>query len=79
MNGIVVSGTEEVIKPDREIFDLLISRYQILPEQSTFIDDNYTNNEAAKNVGFNTIHFKSPEQLMRELHDLGVGAYWLYC
>jgi len=73
LDGIVVSGLEKVIKPNREIFDLLISRYQIVPASSVFIDDNLKNIEAAKKLGFNTVHFKNPEQLGQELQDLGIN------
>ena len=72
LDGIVVSGLEKVIKPNREIFDLLTSRYQFLPEQSVFIDDNFKNIEAAKKLGFNTVHFNTPEQLRDELMAMGV-------
>ena len=73
LDGMVVSGIERVIKPHREIFDLLVNRYQFLPEQSVFIDDNLKNIEAAKQLGFQTVHFKTPGQLTEELKAMGVS------
>lgn len=73
LDGIVVSGLEKMIKPNREIFDLLISRYHFLPQQSVFIDDNFKNIEAAKKLGFNTVHFKNPQELKDELMVMGIS------
>jgi 2-haloacid dehalogenase len=70
--GIVVSGVERCKKPDEKIFTILISRYQIRPEQTLFIDDNATNISAAKQLGFHTIHFQSPIQLKTELSLHGI-------
>ena len=72
LDGMVVSGTERVIKPGPEIYKLLIERYNIVPEESVFIDDNLKNVEAAKRLNFKTVHFKNPEQLREELITMGV-------
>ncbi|CAN5734264.1 HAD-IA family hydrolase [soil metagenome] len=73
LDGIVVSGLEKMIKPNREIFHLLIDRFNIIPGQSVFIDDNIKNIEAAKSIGFNAIHFKNPEELRDELLVMGIS------
>ena len=73
LDGMVVSGTERVIKPGPEIYKLLIERYDIVPEESVFIDDNLKNVQAAKRLNFKTVHFKNPEQLREELLGLGVS------
>jgi len=69
--GIVVSGEEKLIKPDKRIFQLLFDRYRIQPENSLFIDDNIKNVQAAHELGLKTIHFQSPEQLKKELLVIG--------
>lgn len=69
---IVVSGTEKVIKPNPEIWNILLNRYQIKAEESIFIDDNCKNIEAAKKLGFICIHIKNDTDLEKELRDLGV-------
>lgn len=61
--GIVVSGVEKCIKPDPQIYNILINRYSVQPNQALFIDDNAKNVEGAKNLGIEAIQFKSPEQL----------------
>ncbi len=70
--GIVVSGVEKLIKPDPTFYQVMIDRYQINPETSLFIDDNKDNIEAGAKLGFQVIHFQSPEQLKQELLSLGL-------
>jgi 2-haloacid dehalogenase len=65
--GIVVSGVEKCRKPLPEFFQILFDRYHINPSEAIFIDDNIRNIEGANILGLNTITFKSPEQLLREL------------
>lgn len=61
--GIVVSGEEKLIKPDPRIYELLINRYDVKPQQAIFIDDNPHNVEGAKKVGLHAIRYESPQQL----------------
>lgn len=69
--GIVVSGAEKTRKPFKQIYDILLTRYDIDPGQSLFIDDNQENVEAAVKIGMCGIHFQSPDQLKIELQKLG--------
>jgi 2-haloacid dehalogenase len=65
--GIVVSGEEKTRKPFDDIYNLTLKRFNIIPENAIFIDDNLRNIEAANNLGLNGIQFISPEQLHKEL------------
>lgn len=56
LDGIVVSGDEKTIKPDPQIYKALLERFGIEAQESLFIDDNQANIEAAKQLGFQTIH-----------------------
>jgi 2-haloacid dehalogenase len=71
-DGIVISGEEGVIKPDPRIFELLLRRYALVPEQTVFIDDNPDNATAAHALGLHGIHFRSAVTLRRELATLGL-------
>jgi 2-haloacid dehalogenase len=71
-DGIVVSGEERVIKPDPRIFRILFERYGVAPESAVFIDDVARNAAAASALGIHGIHFRSPEQLRRELAAVGL-------
>jgi 2-haloacid dehalogenase len=68
--GIVVSGTEKLIKPDKRIYQLLLDRYLIQAEESIFIDDNLNNIIAARELGFTALHFLNAEQLEADLEGI---------
>ena len=65
--GIVVSGVEKLKKPDPKIYQLLLERYQIAPQEALFIDDSARNIAGARAVGMQAIHFLSPTQLATDL------------
>lgn len=71
-SGIVVSGVEKVIKPHREIFEILLQRYAVDPSTAVFIDDNAGNVKGAQALGMHGVHYTSPKQLKQDLQALGV-------
>ncbi len=71
-DGIVVSGDEKMIKPGNEIYQLLLRRYQLVADESLFIDDNIDNIIAAKVLGFQTIHLSEQLNLKDELERLRI-------
>jgi 2-haloacid dehalogenase len=70
--GIVVSGHEKITKPDRRIFQLLLDRYKIDPDNAVFIDDVARNIAGAEAAGLRGIHFTTPRMLRAELIKLGM-------
>jgi len=71
-DGRVVSGEEKTRKPHKEIFDIILNRFSLLPEETIFIDDNLRNIKTAEEVGITSIHFTSPESLNLELIKLNI-------
>lgn len=71
-NGIVVSGEEKMIKPDKKLYHLLLDRYNLSAENTIFIDDNIKNIKAAEELGMIAIHFENSGQLEAKL--LSIGA-----
>ena len=71
--GVVVSGTEKMKKPDTNIYTLTLDRYKIIPENAVFIDDKLENVHAATQLGMHGIHFTSAAKLKRNLETLGVS------
>ena len=71
-DGIVVSGAERTRKPFPEFYQILLDRYNVEPEKALFIDDNYRNVLAARNMGITSIHFQSPSELRDELVKFGI-------
>lgn len=70
-DGIVVSGDERLLKPDRQIFELFYARFGVKPETAVFIDDSLRNVEGARAAGMHALHFTSAETLARDLRELG--------
>lgn len=71
--GVVVSGQEKTRKPFADIYQILLGRYGITPNDAVFIDDNLANVEAARQQGMKGIHFQNPTQLAAELAMMGVN------
>lgn len=71
-DGGILSYKERVIKPMPEIYQLLIDRYNLKPEECVFLDDTERNLTGASKFGIHTIHFKNQEQAIEELRKLGV-------
>lgn len=69
-HGRLVSGEEKIRKPFKEIYQLLMDRFGINPATAVYIDDNARNLVPAKELGFHTIHFQSPQQFKKALNDL---------
>lgn len=65
--GILVSGTEKLKKPDPKIYELILERYKIKGEHALFIDDNLRNIKASIACGIQGIHFTTPAQLDLDL------------
>lgn len=58
-DGLVFSGTEGIVKPNREIFELILSRYGLNKSCTLFIDDNIKNINSAKELGIKTMLFEN--------------------
>lgn len=71
-DDIIVSGEERIIKPDREIYDVLVQRTGLDPATTVFIDDSRANVLAAEELGFTGVEFRGADELREELVRLGV-------
>lgn len=74
MDGGILSYQEKIIKPMPEIYQLLIDRYGLTPEECVFLDDTKRNLDAAEKFGIHTILFQNQAQAIEELKKLGVEA-----
>lgn len=70
MDGEIISFREHLLKPEREIYQLLCDRYQLLPQNTVFIDDRLDNITAAAEFGLHTVHFCNYTQGRTELETL---------
>lgn len=71
----IISGDIGMVKPDDEIFELLIQRRRLQVTRTVFIDDNVDNISTARRLGFATIHFQEgTTDLEAELLRLGLPS-----
>jgi putative hydrolase of the HAD superfamily len=71
-NVLIFSCAEGTKKPERKIYELALEKLSSKPNQSVFIDDRPNCINGAKEVGLNTILFKSAEQVKSELSRLSI-------
>ncbi len=71
-DGQIISGEEKVIKPEKAIYESLLKRYQLIPEESLFIDDVLFFLKPAKKLGISTIWNRPHTDLRKELKKFNV-------
>ncbi len=71
-DGQVISYEVKHIKPEKEIYEAIIQKYGINPEEAVFLDDSAANIKGAERFGFHTILFTDYEKALGELRELGV-------
>ena len=69
---IVVSGDEQLAKPDPAIYALAQSRFGRDPATMLFIDDSLPNVESARSCGWHAHHFTGAAALRTKLTELGL-------
>ena len=74
VDGYVLSYKEHHIKPHQGIYKILINRYNLIPEESIFIDDKLENCEIAKTLGIDYINVKPNDydDLVNKLEERGI-------
>lgn len=74
VDGYVLSYLENKVKPNQGIYKTLINRYNLLPEESIFIDDRLDNCETAKLLGMDAINANPNDynDLITKLNEKGI-------
>lgn len=63
LDGGIVSYQVHALKPDREIYQILLSKYGLLAEDCLFFDDRADNVEGARALGIQAVQVTSREML----------------
>lgn len=66
-DGKVVSSKVKEIKPDKEIYEILINKYNLNRDETIFIDDTLANIEASEKIGIKGVHYTGQECLREML------------
>ena len=67
VDGGVISYEVQIVKPEPEIYKLLLEKYNLKAEECVFLDDRTDNIEAAEAFGIHGIVVKSYEQAVESL------------
>lgn len=70
IDGKLVSYMVKMAKPEREIYEALVDKFRLKPEECLFFDDRKENVEAAEAFGIQSVQVFSQEQLLKELDAL---------
>jgi len=72
-DGAIVSAEVGMLKPQPEIYHLLLNKYELIASETVFIDDMLYNVEGAKSVGMYAIQFEDISQCEKDLISLGLN------
>lgn len=69
-DAMVISGDEGIVKPQREIYDLLRSRIGLPAESLLFVDDVERNVAGARAAGWRALRFETNDQVEADFERL---------
>ncbi len=75
VDGAVFSYEVNYIKPEPEIYQILLERYQLTPQECVFLDDRRENIAGADRAGIHTILFEDYAKARDELNRLRGGKF----
>jgi putative hydrolase of the HAD superfamily len=70
-DGMIISSRIQMVKPELEIYQHLLDKFDLVIDKTIFIDDVYENLEAASKLGMRIIRFENTCQCEKELKALG--------
>lgn len=72
LDDMVISGHVGHVKPEPEIYHILLGKIGRPAQECLFIDDSLPNIRQANTIGFTTLHFQSSEKLKADLEHMGI-------
>ena len=71
-DGAVISSQEKLVKPEEKIYQVLLDRYSLIPQESGFIDDLLSNVSTAERLGIHGIYLPYQKDLKTELMKMNI-------
>lgn len=68
-DGHTVSCYYYLLKPEKEIYDTLINKFNLIPKETVFIDDTKVNIDACEKKGIRGIHLPDYTELKQKLEE----------
>ena len=66
-DGGIISARVRASKPDKKIFEILLSKYSISSVDCLFIDDYFPNIKTAESIGMSVLHIQNQENLTDQI------------
>lgn len=70
IDGGVFSYQVKMIKPDKKIYEYLLSTYHLCAKECLFLDDRKENIETAKKLGFHIAHIENVDEVIKKVEDV---------
>ncbi len=67
LDDVLISAEIHKIKPHADFYNYILDKYNILPEELLFLDDNSKNIDGAKKLNINTIKVDKSTDLFNEI------------
>lgn len=64
--NIVISAHIQMLKPYKEIYNYILTKYHLLPEECLFIDDQEENVQGAQDLGIKGLHYTNFNLLLKD-------------
>ena len=77
-NGLLISGEDNMMTPDTEIYELAIARFNLIPQDTVFIDDKLETIEAAKKLKLKTLHLVDPTKIETEIDKFLIYSFFRF-
>jgi epoxide hydrolase-like predicted phosphatase len=69
-DAVIFSSEVETRKPDKEIYQIMLEKLEVKPQEAIFIDDFPENVKGASALGINAILFKDTQDIIHRINSL---------
>lgn len=74
-NPVVLSFEVGTRKPEEKIFQIMLDKLNLSPEDCVYVDDNKEYADIATIIGIHGIKFDSYQKLIKDFHKLGIDIF----
>lgn len=67
LDDIIISSEIHEIKPDKEFYRYILNKYNLMPQELLFLDDNENNILGAKSLEINTVKISKDTDILKEV------------
>lgn len=67
LDDVIISAEIHRVKPDKDFYEYILRKYNLLPKELLFLDDNVKNVESAKELGIKVIKVNKNTNILDEI------------